>query len=290
MHQAVLLHEVLEYLNLAPGKTILDCTVGCGGHGRAILELITPGGRLIGIDQDEEAIEVASHNLKEFCGNIFFVNDNFRNLRNILTELNIGEVDGMVFDLGLSSLQLEERKRGFSIKQDGPLDMRMSRSLKIDAECLLNKLKEFEIAEILKNFGEERFSRRIARAIVAKRPICTTQKLVRIILEAVPFKSRHGRIHPATRTFQALRIAVNHELESLDATLDVLPRFLKRGGRICIISFHSLEDRIVKNKFRDYKRQDVLRILTKKPIRPEREEVLINPRSRSAKLRVAERV
>lgn len=288
MHQAVLLHEIVEYLNLAPGKTILDCTVGCGGHARAILELITPGGVLIGIDQDKDALEIASENLKRFKGNIRLVHDSFRNFKSILSELNIGEVDGVLFDLGLSSLQLEQEERGFSIRLNGPLDMRMDRRLKIDAAFLVNTLSEQKTAEILREFGEERRAKRIAKAIVAGRPVKTTRQLAEIVSRAVPVK--HKRIHPATRTFQALRIAVNHELEALDSALGVVPDRVRKGGRICVVSFHSLEDRIVKNKFRDCKRRHLFKIITKKPITPQTEEVLINPRSRSAKLRVAERI
>lgn len=290
MHRAVLLDEVLDHLNLAPGKKILDCTVGGGGHARAILERITPGGILIGIDQDQEALKVASDNLKRFKDNIYLIHDNFKNLDVHLSKLNLGKVDGILFDLGLSSLQLEEKERGFSIKQDGPLDMRMDRGLKINAGYLVNKLSESEIAKILKEFGEERYSRRIARALVARRPIETTRRLAEVVSKAVPARYRYGRIDSATRTFQALRIKVNNELEALDSALDKVTNCLKEDGRICVISFHSLEDRIVKNRFKDYRKKNLLKILTKKPIRPQREEVLINARSRSARLRVAERI
>lgn len=288
MHQAVLLREVLDYLKLAPGKKILDCTVGGGGHARSILELITPGGILIGIDQDEEALKAAALNLKEFKENIYLIHNNFRNLKRHLSELSIGEIDGVLFDLGLSSLQLEEGARGFSIRLDGPLDMRMDRGLKIDAGYLVNNLSEPEITDLLKRFGEERYSRRIARTIVAKRPVKTTHKLADIVSKAVPARARYRKIHPATKTFQALRIAVNKELDALESALDVVVRYVKKGGRICAISFHSLEDRIVKNKYKYYKAQGLLKIITKKPITPHREEVLENKRSRSAKLRVAE--
>lgn len=290
MHQSVLLHEVIENLNLAPGKKILDCTLGGGGHARAILEEITPGGKLIGIDQDEGALSIAAGNLKDFGDEAIFVHGNFRNLNSIFNKLDIGEVDGILFDLGLSSLQLEEKERGFSIKLDGPLDMRMNKRQKLDAAQLLNSLSELEIADILKRFGEERFAKRIARAIVRRRPVRRTRELIKLVVNAVPYKARHGRIHLATRTFQALRIAVNDELESLSSGLDAAVRFLKKNGRICVISFHSLEDRIVKNRYKDYKMKNILKIITKKPLTPQDEEVLVNPRSRSAKLRVAEKV
>ncbi len=290
MHQAVLLHEVLAYLNLSPGRKILDCTVGTGGHARAILRNITPNGILVGIDQDGEALKAAADNLGEFKDNLYLSHANFKELERIVSERNIGEVDGVLFDLGLSSFQLEEKERGFSIKLCGPLDMRMDRAQKIDAAYLVNKLNEHKLAEILKNFGQERYSGRIAKAIVARRPVKTTHQLAEIVSRAMPPRRRRQKIHPATRTFQALRIAVNKELDALDYALDVIPRYIKGGGRICVISFHSLEDRIVKNKFRDYQKKNILRIITKKPITPTREEVLTNKRSRSAKLRVAERL
>lgn len=290
MHRAVLLHEVLEFLRLGPGKKILDCTVGCGGHAREILKRIGPRGMLVGIDQDEETLEVAERNLKEFKDNVILIRENFKNIKAVLTKLDIGGLDGVLFDLGLSSLVLEKEERGFSIKLNGPLDMRMDRGLKINAGYLVNNLKEFEIAQILREYGQERYSGRIARAIVRKRPITATHELADIISKAVPGGLRKQRIHPATRSFQALRIAVNKELDALENTLAFIPDFVNRGGRICVISFHSLEDRIVKNTFRNYKNKQTLRLITKKPVRPGTEEVAVNPRSRSAKLRVAEKI
>lgn len=290
MHRAVLVHETIENLNLAPGKTIVDCTLGCGGHARAVLERITPGGKLIGIDRDKDAIEKAAGSLENYKKDISFVHGNFKDLDGILREQKTGRIDGIVFDLGLSSLQLEKAERGFSIKHDGPLDMRMDRSSGVDAARLVNTLKETEILKILSEFGEERFSGRIARSIVAKRPVMTTHQLAEIVRRAVPPKARHGRIHPATRTFQALRIAVNDELGALKAALDIAVELTAKGGRICVVSFHSLEDRMVKTAFRDHKAKGTLSIITKKPITPKKEEVLINPRSRSAKLRAAEKL
>ncbi len=290
MHRAVLLQETIENLKLAPGKTIVDCTLGCGGHARAILERITPDGKLIGIDRDKDALEKAAGSLENYKKNISFVHGNFRHLDSILREQKTGKVDGIIFDLGLSSLQLEKAERGFSIKHDGPLDMRMDRSSGMGAARLVNTLRETEILKILSEFGEERFSGRITRSIVAKRPIRTTRQLAEIVSMAVPPKARHGRIHPATRTFQALRIAVNDELGALGEALDLAVKLTAASGRICVISFHSLEDRMVKTTFRELKEKGTLSIITKKPIAPKEEEVLINPRSRSAKLRVAEKL
>ncbi|MEE8360364.1 MAG: 16S rRNA (cytosine(1402)-N(4))-methyltransferase RsmH [Candidatus Omnitrophota bacterium] len=290
MHQPVLLREVLGYLDLAPGKTIVDCTVGLGGHAKAILERIVPGGTLVGIDRDGETLANARENLKEFKDNIFLAQGNFKNIKDVIKEFDVGEIDGYLFDLGISSFQLEESKRGFSLKHNGPLDMRMDRTLDVSAGYLVNTLREVEIARILKSYGEERFSGRIARAIVRNRPLETTAQLAETVSAVVPAYYRHGRIHPATRTFQAIRIAVNGELEALDDALDKIPELLNKGTRVCVISFHSLEDRIVKNRFKDYKQRGVLEIITKKPIRPTPEEVASNPRSRSAKLRVAERI
>jgi len=290
VHRAVLLQEVLENLKPAPGKKILDCTVGGGGHSRFILELITPGGKLIGIDQDSSALKTASERLKGFEKETVLIKGNFRDAKSILTKQGLGKVDGVLYDLGLSSLQLEEGERGFSIKLNAPLDMRMDRGQKINAGNLVNKISEPDLKGILKSLGEERQAGRIARAIVSRRPIMTTHQLAETVLRAIPAKRRSARIHPATRTFQALRIAVNDELGALNEALDNLPGIVKEGGRICIISFHSLEDRIVKHRFKAYKKANILNIVTKKPITPEREEILINPRSRSAKLRVAERI
>ncbi len=290
MHRAVLLNEVTEYLNLAPGKKILDCTLGSGGHARSILEIIAPQGKLIGLDCDDAAIAEARNNLSPFKDNLILVRNNFKNLKAVLEEQNIESVDGILFDLGISSNQLQDPERGFSFRFDGPIDMRMDRRLKHGAEYIINSLSEHEISEIIRNFGEERFSRRIARAIVAKRPLESTRKLREIILKSLPYKARHGRIDPATRTFQALRIAVNRELDILRSALDDAIDCLAKDARIPAISFHSLEDRIVKHHFKECEKRKLIKIITKKPITPEREEVLTNPRSRSAKLRVAQRL
>jgi len=290
VHKPVLLNEIIEYLDPSPGDRIVDCTLGGGGHAGAVLKRIKPGGILIGIDRDSEALEAASLKLKEYKENMRLAHNNFSGIRKILEGFNVGEIDGIIYDLGLSSLQLEEGQRGFSIKLDGPLDMRMDRREEIDAGYLVNRLKEADLKDILKEYGEERFSGRIARAIVENRPIETTGQLAEIIKKAVPLKTRYGRIHPATRSFQALRIVVNKELESIRRALDEAPGLLRKGARICVISFHSLEDRIVKRRFKELAKAGALKILTKRPIVPREEEVIDNARSRSAKLRVAEKI
>lgn len=291
LHKSVMLGEVIEYLRPKPGDVILDCTIGDGGHSRAICDRIKPTGRLIGIDQDNQAIERANNNLKEFKRLYNLINDNFQNLDSILDDLKIGKVNGMVFDLGLALFQIETPQRGFSFQYNGPLDMRMDRKSRLRAYELVNLLSQNEIAGILKNYGQERWSNAIARHIVRARKesfITTTTQLADIIIRAVPFRQRYRRLNPATRTFQALRIVVNRELEALEKALDKAVSYLSPEARICVISFHSLEDRIVKNQFRKYFNQGIVRIVTKKPVVPSPAEIIQNPRSRSAKLRVAE--
>jgi 16S rRNA (cytosine1402-N4)-methyltransferase len=287
--------EVLKFLDPKPNKVIIDCTVGCGGHAQDLLESLQPSGRLIGVDQDEESLSVAKEKLKKFNGMHTLIYGNFKNLVQILNDLKIAKVDGLLFDLGLSSFQLENLKRGFSFKQDGPLDMRMDRRNRISAYDLVNNLHQEEIDQILKDYGQERWHSRIVSAIVNERkraPISTTTQLTDIVTRAIPrrFLMRYRKIHPATRTFQALRIAVNRELEALEGALEEVIPYVAQSGRICVISFHSLEDRIVKTKFRKFSKSGMLKIITKKPLTPSEEEVSINPRSRSAKLRVAERI
>ncbi len=281
---------MIDALELSPGKVVIDATIGLGGHAEAIIEKILPGGKLIGIDKDVEALEVADARLRRFGGSYILVHDDFRNLKAIFEKLKLGKADGFLFDLGVSSLQLDKPGRGFSIRYDAALDMRMDADEEFTASHLVNKLSEAELDWILKNYGEERFHKRIAKAIISERKtktIETTARLVEIILRALPYKGRGGRIHPATRTFQALRIAVNRELDALKQALDEAIELLRPPGLICVISYHSLEDRIVKMKFKDAKRDGILELISKKPITPSENEAADNPRSRSAKLRIA---
>jgi len=293
LHQPVMSKEAVEFLNPRPGKTFVDCTIGMGGHAREILKKIIPGGKLIGMDRDAESLEIAREELKEVAQSCYFVNDDFRNLDTVLNQLNIEKVDGVLFDLGISSWQLDSPERGFSIKSNGPLDMRMDKHSYISAYDLVNSLSEEELSTILKTFGQERFHNRIAHLLVAERikgPITTTQELSDIVLKAIPYRYQSHIIHPATRTFQAFRIAVNRELESLEMALEKTINYLNDGGRICVISFHSLEDRIIKDKFIKFSHRKELKILTARPLMATSEENRQNPRSRSAKLRAAERI
>ncbi len=299
-------------LNCSPGKSYVDCTLGSGGHAEAILERLGGNGKLIGIDCDESAIAAASDRLQRFGAEFVSIHDNFVNIGDILKRLNVEFVDGILFDLGVSSNQLDEPSRGFSFRNDGPLDMRMDSSLSTSACELVNQLPERDLSELLWNYGEERKSRRIARRIVEARKrkaIRTTKELADIVIKASPSR---GRIHPATRTFQALRIAVNRELEMLRDVLERAACLLSAGGRICVISYHSLEDRIVKREFLRLSKSipvlvsrtcrgelarpngqaslPLLKLVTKKPVVPSREEMFSNRRCRSAKMRVAERV
>ncbi|MFH1779339.1 MAG: 16S rRNA (cytosine(1402)-N(4))-methyltransferase RsmH [Candidatus Omnitrophota bacterium] len=293
IHKSVLLKEVIEALKLFPGKIIADATIGLGGHAEAILEKIVPGGKLIGIDKDIEALKIADTNLRRFEGSYILVHDDFKNLKAIFEKVNIEKADGFLCDLGVSSLQLDKAQRGFSIRYDAPLDMRMNTDEELTASYLVNKLSEAELDWILKNYGEERFHKRVAKAIVRERKaesIKTTGRLVEVILRSIPYKGRHGRVHPATRTFQALRIAVNKELDALKQALDDAIFLLRPSGLICVISYHSLEDRIVKEKFKVAKANGVLELVTKKPMCPSEREIKDNPRSRSAKLRIAKKL
>lgn len=287
MHIPVLLNEVLQYLNPQPNQSYIDCTLGGGGHFREIQKRIMPEGRILGIDLSGEAVErVAQEKLK----NAVAAKGNFANLKEIAKENGFEKVDGILMDLGFSSIELEKGGIGLSFQKDEALDMRLSGEGEITAADIVNNSSEEELVKIFSEYGEERFSKRIARMIVelhrAKR-IESTFQLVDIIKQAVPAKARFGRIHPATRVFQALRIAVNNELENLAKTLPQAVELLNPGGRLAVISFHSGEDRIVKNYFRDNK--DKLKILTKKPIIPSDEEIGKNPRSRSGKMRVGEK-
>ena len=306
-HESVMKNEVLHYLNVHMEGVIVDGTLGDGGHTEFILKNTAPKIRVFAIDRDRSAIERAKKRLSPFRDRVTLTHGNLGDLNSLAAQHGITRIVGLLMDLGVSSPQLDTPERGFSIQHDGPLDMRMNPSQKTSAADLLKKLSDAELAAIIKNFGEERYSKRIVRAIrkeQAERPITTTGQLSRIVARVVT-SPRHTRIHPATRTFQALRIAVNDELEQLKLALQGVIGLLNSTARLVVISFHSLEDRIVKTFFRDEQkgcscppkipmcicgRTQTLKILTRKPIVPSEEEVARNPRSTSAKLRVAERI
>ncbi len=273
----------------------VDCTLGGGGHAEAILEATAPDGSLIGMDRDEEAIQRAGERLKRYGTRARLFHENFKNLGTLLRAQGVRSVDGILMDLGMSTLQLTDSERGFSFQKDGPLDMRMDRRSPITAAALANSLPERQLAQILFEYGEERWANRIARAVAEARqrkPITTTGQLADLVRWAIPRPAQSRRLHPATKTFQALRIAVNQELDQLDVALSDAVKRLNPGGRLCVIAFHSLEDRIVKRTFKALAQDESarVRLVTKKPIIPGREEIRMNPRSRSAKLRVVERV
>ena len=292
-HQPVLLQEVISSLNLKNGDVVLDATVGGGGHAREILKRILPEGRLIGLDADPAALTASRDVLKEFQPRFELIHGNFRDLDIALSKEAAQGLDAVLFDVGVSSYQLDDESRGFSIKRDARLDMRMDPRLTISAYDIVNRLNEKELAGIIKEYGEERYYRKIARTIAearSEKPIETTHELRDVIYRAIGFRRSREKIDPATRTFQAIRIAVNDELKALEEGIKKAIERLVPGGRIVAISFHSLEDRIVKNIFRDYKVRGILAVITKKPVRPSGEEVIMNLRSRSARLRVAERI
>jgi len=286
-HIPVLLEEALQFLDPKPGGRFIDATLGAGGHARAILERSAPDGRVLAIDRDESAIEQALQNLRSFGSRIKTVKANFRDIGIIANAQGFLEVEGVLADIGLSSMVLEDASRGFSFMREGKLDMRMDRSQELQASTVVNTYSEKEIADILFQFGEERRSRPIARSIVRSRPLTSTTDLVRVV-EKVMGSPRYGQIHPATRTFQALRIFVNDELGSLESFLDGAMTIVRPGGRVVVITFHSLEDRIVKNRFR----MPVVagKAVTKKVVTASEEELRKNPRARSAKLRAWERL
>ncbi len=287
IHIPVLLDEVVQWLEPRPGAVLVDGTMGGGGHTRALAGLVGPEGRVISLDRDGAAIERTERTLADLP--VTIVQANFANLPEVLEELDIEKVDGVVLDLGLSSDQLADEARGFSFSADGPLDLRFDPERGEPAARLVNRLKAEHLADLIYAYGEERHSRRIARAIVERRrreTIETAGQLAEIVRRAMPGPRKKGQIDPATRTFQALRIAVNEELKSLEIALRRVPDCLVVGGKLGIISFHSLEDRRVKEAFRD---DDRLEALTKKPVRPGDAEGSENPRSRSAKFRVARR-
>lgn len=303
-HIPVLLDEVLKGLNLHPGQRYIDGTLGVGGHAEAILQTIAPDGQVLGLDADPVALNSARQRLAPYNDRVHLVNANFSQLATIAHSYDFVPVHGILLDLGLSSMQLGDAERGFSFQHEGPLDMRYDPSGPITAADLVNNLSQSELADLLYRFGEERRSRSIARAIVAARPVRGTQELADLVARAVGGR-RGARIHPATRTFQALRIAVNDELETLSSALSEATTILVPGGRLAVISFHSLEDRIVKNYLVQESKdcicppeqltctcghQATLRIITRKPIIASSDEINVNPRARSAKLRVAERM
>jgi len=308
IHQSVLLREAVDYLNPKVGKVYVDGTVGGGGHAGKILQRSSPDGVVIGIDKDPHVLGLARKLLHSFSTRAHLIQGNFSELPSILSMLNVPHVDGIILDLGLSSYQLEDSQRGFSFQNDGPLDMRMDPNTTSTAANLVNRLSEKDLAKMIRQYGEEKWARKIAAAIVTARnqnPISTTGQLAEIVAGCIPRAKYAKKIHPATQTFQALRIAVNHELEDLESFLKIALDLLVRGGRLVIISFHSLEDRLVKQRFRYWGREcrcpknvpvcscegkPLVRILTKRPIRPTEQEVLFNPRARSARMRVVEKV
>jgi 16S rRNA (cytosine1402-N4)-methyltransferase len=302
-HEPVLLEESIEALLIQRGGRYIDCTVNGGGHAAAILEESSPGGQLLGIDADPEAIKVAKERFRSYGSNAILVNENFRYLENICNRYGFRPVNGIIFDLGMSSLQLEASGRGFSFQQDAPLDMRFSPRQYLTAADIVNTYSEQVLAGLLQKYGEEYRSKQIARRIMEKRPLRTTLELARVVQDAVG--GRRGRIHPATKTFQALRIVVNEELENLQLALAQALNLLGSGGRVVVISFHSLEDRTVKEFFHRESQgclcppsvpvcvcghKPNLKLVTRKAVMPSSKEIQANPRSRSARMRVAERI
>jgi 16S rRNA (cytosine1402-N4)-methyltransferase len=302
-HEPVLLEESISALQIQRGGRYIDCTVNGGGHAAAILEESSPGGQLLGIDADPEAIRIAKERFKSYGNSIILVNENFRYLESICNRYSFRPVHGIIFDLGMSSLQLEASGRGFSFQQDAPLDMRFSPRQSLTAADIVNTYHEVELARLLEEYGEEYRGKQIARHILKRRPLRTTLELSKVVEEAVG--GRRGKIHPATKTFQALRIAVNEELDSLQVALQQALNLLGSGGRLVVISFHSLEDRLVKEFLRRESQGCIcppsvpvcvcghkpnLKIVTKKAVRPSQSEIQANPRSRSAKMRVGERI
>jgi len=295
LHIPAMLHEVIDYLRLLPGQLIVDATLGTGGHSVEILKRIIPNGKLIGIDRDEDSLNVCRARLSDFNNSLELVHANFVDLDQVLGKLGVDKIDGIVFDLGISTFQLKNAQRGFSFQEEGPLDMRLDKDSYISAYDLVNNLNESEISDMLWNFGQERWHNRIAHLIIVERkiqPIDTTRQLADLVIRAIPHRYRrsHYRIHPATRTFQAVRIAVNRELEMIESAIRKAVAILKKQARICVISFHSLEDRAAKLAFRQLKAEGIINIVTPKPLTPLFSEVEANPSSRSSKFRVAERI
>jgi 16S rRNA (cytosine1402-N4)-methyltransferase len=307
-HIPVLLDEVIALLRCGSGGVYADLTVGGGGYTQAILQSTAPDGVVLGLDHDPEALAYARERLQSFHGRLILRQGNFARAPEIMQELRFGPADGIVADLGVSSLQLDDPARGFSFQQDGPLDMRMDQGQTQNAADLVNLLPERELVQLIFALGEDRWAKRIVRAIVLHRqlkPFTRTLELAEVIAQAVPKSSDTRRIHPATRTFQALRLAVNHELENLQEFLAHLLDLLKPGGRLCIVAFHSLEDRLVKQQFKSWaspcrcprdlplcqcSAQPLVRLLTRKALRPKEQEIRTNPRARSARLRAIEKI
>ena len=292
-HVPVLFNEALEFLKVRAGGTYVDCTLGLAGHAEGIVRQLGPKGHLIGFDRDPEALELAKERLAAVgselgteAPEVTFVGEAFSS---IAGHLKPASVDGLLADFGVSSLQFDEARRGFSFQADGPLEMRMDTRSGVTAEQVVNEANERELADLIYEYGEERRSRRIARAIVRGRPVTTTAQLARIVSSAAP-TMKQERIHPATRTFQALRIYVNRELDEIKALFEAAPKLLKPSARLAVISFHSLEDRIAKDSLREGAQKGIWEILTRKPVTAGEEETERNPRARSAKLRAAERL
>jgi 16S rRNA (cytosine1402-N4)-methyltransferase len=288
LHVPVLVRETLEFLNVRPEGIYIDATLGGGGHSQEILKRLESG-RLLSLDRDPRAIEVAGARLAEFGEKLMMQHGNFADIDALHAASGLPPVDGVIADLGLSSIQLDDASRGFSFNLTGPLDMRMDPGAELTAADLVNHADERELADIFFKLGEERHSRRIARAIVKARPYRFTTELAQVVTRAIPSRAGLHQIHPATRSFMALRLAVNGELENLDQFLGKVLSVLRPGGRVVILSFHSLEDRPVKQAFRRWQDEGLATLLTRKIVRPTEEEVQINPRARSAKLRAAEK-
>lgn len=306
-HVSVLLDECIENLNIKPEGVYVDCTMGGAGHSKEIVKKLSNKGLFIGFDQDKNAIKTAKERLSEYSDRVKFVHSNFENIKDELEKIGVYKIDGVLADLGVSSHQLDEADRGFSYMQDAPLDMRMDVRCEFSAYDVVNGYTEEELAKIIKDYGEENWAKRIAKFIVEERKenkIETTKELVDIIKKAIPKKARIDGPHPAKRTFQAIRIEVNNELGVITKMIEDASSIMNKGGRICIITFHSLEDRIVKNAFKELSldcicpphlpmcqcdKKSEVKIITRKPIIPTDEEIEVNPRSRSAKLRVAEK-
>lgn len=293
MHIPVLLEEVLEFLDPCPGDVIIDATGGGGGHSEEILKRITPGGKLVLVDRDMDAVERIKQRFSCHRDTVTIVHNDFRNFEDIMMSSGVNAFDGALFDLGMSSNQVDESGRGFSFHKEGPLDMRFDHSQDLSARDVVNSFSKDEIEDIIRTYGEERHAKRIANAICFARKtkkIETTKELAELIYRAVGRWYTRQKLHPAARTFQGIRIYVNDELASVEQGVKKAVGSLSEGGRICVISFHSLEDRIVKNIFRDLSKSGSVKVLTKKPVCPDREEIKGNPRSRSSKLRAAEKI